>query len=658
MRLFSRPRGKGYSMACAAALAASLLIPSPLVQPSANATVDDIAATGTVFRVGGNNRFLTAVELSKRHYQPGVHTVYLASGITYPDALSAAAVAGNEKVPVLLTERDKIPAAVGKELQRLAPKRIVLIGGPGALRPQVQKQAAQLVGGAEIRRVAGDNRYQTAAALALASYRDGAQSVYIASGKDFPDALTAAAAAGSQDAPVLLATNTELPPITAEAISQLSPKRIVLVGGSGVISAQTAKSIGALLPDAKVVRHGGANRFETARLVAAAEFGIPTHAIVASGLDYPDALVGASIAAKYQSPVLLTLPRALHPATRTALTSAKPKNVTVVGWVGVIQDSVRLEIAKLLGYQLNPGFIKPPPPPKPKPPISPRTQPFVYGTLRTGQVGYNRLLAGNLDRKYLTNAPGYDMYVKPNSWFPWAVTAAASHRVIGEEMWIRDDRYWTVMANLDNYENYNPNKPVSQQAYVRVKTKLARGSTAWIYQASPHMRDYLVRYAIRIPSGDWLNRGPASLAPQLLKDQNESGLKGQSIAESLGITVNDVQVNDRCQSMVGEIAAEDGMFVTLHVEVDPSADFELANSAYLPVLAENFSLSTSSRVSEAAHVCMTNHAAPDAFVPAGGHSEGIIVLDVPAFDPTSATAHYRPYPDVGIDLPLPVANSH
>lgn len=606
-----------------------------------------------VFRVGGDNRFLTATELSKRHYQPGVSTVYLASGITYPDALSAAAIAGGEKNPVLLTERDKIPAAVGKELQRLQPKRIVLIGGPGALAPSVQKQAAQFVKQATIERIGGDNRYQTAAWLAEARYPKGTQTLYIASGQDFPDALTAAAAAGSQQAPVLLATSSELPPVTAKAIGRLSPKRVVLVGGNGVITKQTANQIGSLLPNADLVRRGGANRFETARIVAGTEFGAAKHTIVASGMNYPDALVGAAVAAKYQSPVLLTTNHALHPAARAALSAAKPTSVTVVGWVGVIRDSVRAEIAKLLGYQLSPGFIKPPPPPpKPKPPISPRTQPFVYGTLRTGQVGYYKLLAGNLDRKYLTNAPGYDMYVKPNSWYPWAVTAAASHRVIGEEMWIRDDRYWAVMANLDNYENYNPNKPISQQAYVRVKTKLARGSTAWIYRASPQMRDYLIRYAIRIPSGDWLNRGARSVGPQLLAERSDAVQGDTSLTDSINIAVTDVQVSDTCQSMVGEMHAEDGTFVTLHVSVDVPADFEVANSTYLPLLAQNFSLPTGSRVSEAAHVCMTNHAAPDAFVPAGGHSEGIIVLDVPDFDATTKSAHYRPYPDVDVELAL------
>jgi len=63
----------------------------------------------------------------------GVPVVYIANGMSFADALAAAAAGGERGGPVLLTPQSALPAAVIDEVTRLKPKRIVVLGGPSVV---------------------------------------------------------------------------------------------------------------------------------------------------------------------------------------------------------------------------------------------------------------------------------------------------------------------------------------------------------------------------------------------------------------------------------------------------------------------------------------------------------------------------------------------
>ncbi|QJU54454.1 hypothetical protein HL652_13005 [Herbiconiux sp. SALV-R1] len=90
----------------------------PLLNPSAS-----------VRRIGGADRFAVASAIAVDTFARGIDTVYVATGLNFPDALAGAAAAGHSRSPVVLTERDKLPAATRQALSALAPKRIVVVGG-------------------------------------------------------------------------------------------------------------------------------------------------------------------------------------------------------------------------------------------------------------------------------------------------------------------------------------------------------------------------------------------------------------------------------------------------------------------------------------------------------------------------------------------------
>lgn len=96
--------------------------------------------------------------------------------------------------------------------------------------------------------------------------------VYIVTGENFPDALGVGPASALDRGPILMVTKTSIPAPTKNELSRLSPDRIVVVGGTAVISASIESQLAAWAP---VSRIAGANRYETAALVSQAAFPSP-----------------------------------------------------------------------------------------------------------------------------------------------------------------------------------------------------------------------------------------------------------------------------------------------------------------------------------------------------------------------------------------------
>lgn len=94
-----------------------------------------LGSYGTVTRIAGENRYETAVAITADH--ASADTVYLASGLEWPDALAGGALAGATDQPLLLTKQVTIPSVIGTELQRLAPPRVVILGGESAVGAEI-----------------------------------------------------------------------------------------------------------------------------------------------------------------------------------------------------------------------------------------------------------------------------------------------------------------------------------------------------------------------------------------------------------------------------------------------------------------------------------------------------------------------------------------
>lgn len=302
-------------------------------------------SVGTPVRLAGADRYATAAAVS-RSFAANVPVAYIASGATFADAVAGGPAAGRGRGPLLLVTRSAIPAATADALRRLQPQRIVILGGTGSVSSSV---AAALDGytAGEVRRLAGADRYATAAAVSAATTSPGVGAVFIVTGANFPDALSAGPAAIRLGAPLLLTEPGRLPATTAGELNRLRPQQIFVIGGTGVVSSGVEAALRSY--SSTVTRVAGADRFATAAAVAGRFFPSAPHAFLATGLNFPDALAAGPLAGIWGAPLLLSGAYALTTPTRGQLVRLRPASTFVLGGAGAIPDRVLSEIRALLG---------------------------------------------------------------------------------------------------------------------------------------------------------------------------------------------------------------------------------------------------------------------------------------------------------------------
>ncbi|MDR3307277.1 MAG: cell wall-binding repeat-containing protein, partial [Coriobacteriales bacterium] len=141
-------------------------------------------------------------------------------------------------------------------------------------------------------RAAGQDRYGTAVRVSQRAYPQGSDAVILASGRDFPDALSASSLAGVLDAPILLAAPDALDTQTATELRRLAPEAVYIVGGTSVITTALEDYLAALPHPPVVRRLAGADRYATSVRIAeeaVALGGSAQNILIALGANYPDA---------------------------------------------------------------------------------------------------------------------------------------------------------------------------------------------------------------------------------------------------------------------------------------------------------------------------------------------------------------------------------
>lgn len=214
--------------------------------PSAisDAVAAELGTIAPVQRVAGADRYATAAAVAETVSNPSV--AYVASGAGFADALAGGAAAATEGGVLLLTAQDAVPDATVAALERISPVRIVVLGGTAAVSDAVVEQLARHAEG-PVRRIAGADRYATAAAVSAAVHPDGAETVYVATGASFPDALAASPAAAAEGAALVLTAGDHLPAVVTAELQRLSPIRIVVLGGTGAVSDAVEDALAELL---------------------------------------------------------------------------------------------------------------------------------------------------------------------------------------------------------------------------------------------------------------------------------------------------------------------------------------------------------------------------------------------------------------------------
>lgn len=199
-----------------------------------------VADPAEVVRLAGADRYATARAVVRYAYiatgVPLPTIAYIATGTNYPDALSAAAAGGAIGAPVVLVNgaAGSLDVATVALLDELGVNSTRIAGGTASVSNGIQSDLAAFTA---VSRYAGTDRYQTSQLLNAAAFSAGTDQVFIATGLQFPDALSGAALAGAVAAPLYVVPTTCIPSQSKTDIIAGTPILITLVGGPGVLAA-------------------------------------------------------------------------------------------------------------------------------------------------------------------------------------------------------------------------------------------------------------------------------------------------------------------------------------------------------------------------------------------------------------------------------------
>ncbi|MBF4509619.1 MAG: N-acetylmuramoyl-L-alanine amidase [Aeromicrobium sp.] len=300
-------------------------------------------------RIQGPNRYATAAAAALGGWPTGASTVIVASGEQWPDSLAAAPLSQQLDAPIVLASAGGIGPHTAEALATLSPTDVIVLGGEAALPSAVATQAAEAAGVSPdaVERIGGTDRYATAAAIAERVGTSAGQ-VVIVSGEQFPDAVSASAYATRSGAPILLTRRDAIPPATTRALDTAGSTLTgtVVVGGPAIIDASLVSALEARTPVTWVY---GADRYATSLAMVKRYWPSGTvRPYIATGTDFPDALVAGSLAGATGQPVILCGQRYLPANTREWLmnNSARVPSFTMMGGPNAVSYSLEWQLAK------------------------------------------------------------------------------------------------------------------------------------------------------------------------------------------------------------------------------------------------------------------------------------------------------------------------
>lgn len=282
-----------------AALAVACMIPAGV----SSANVENVT------RIAGKDRIATSIEISKAMFNESDNVV-LASGFNFADALSAGQLAAALNAPLILSS-DQLDSRTSDEIAKLKPKNIYIVGGETALSSNIEESVKSVVNDINIERLKGNDRYETSVKV-MEKTKEFVDAEYllIASGKNFPDALSATSFMADHKALMVLSDGNSYPKSDLQEIAIGGVNQLPLNGFTGE-------------------RIAGNDRYQTALAIARRSFENNENAILANSKVFADSLSAVSISKNYKAPIILTDNENLTQSAKNYLENMK--SVTIVG---------------------------------------------------------------------------------------------------------------------------------------------------------------------------------------------------------------------------------------------------------------------------------------------------------------------------------------
>lgn len=349
--MLTRTSRRLLSLSLGTALLAGAVAPATATAPQPDEPGDQVKLQ--VNRIAAADRYALAARVAgngdETWIDPDVERVaVVASGQNFPDGLAAGPLAEHEAGVLLLTRKDSVPTVTRSALAALDLDRIIVVGGTGAVSEPVLRELRQYA--PRVQRIAGADRYQTAAKVAEIVGVDGviiepqSEAVYVATGGNWPDALSAGVAASSSGTTLVLTRKDEVPAASMDALVSIDPPRIVVLGGEGVVSEDVMDQLSARFGD-RVDRVGGSNRYVVAANLYR-DRGPDCAQVATTGTNYADALVASQVVGVNTSLVLVR-PTTLPDPSRNVLEDVGATYLHLLGGTSAVSQGVEDKLESL-----------------------------------------------------------------------------------------------------------------------------------------------------------------------------------------------------------------------------------------------------------------------------------------------------------------------
>jgi uncharacterized repeat protein (TIGR02543 family) len=337
-------------------------------------------------------------------------TVILANGNAYPDTLTSSVLANLKNAPILLSKKDFVDTTTLNEIKRLGSTEIIIVGGNQVVSNSVVTQLEKEISGVKVSRIWGEDRYQTAIKVgeevrklvsddqslesAKVASDSNLNSIILAVGTNFPDAMSVTSLAEYTNTPILLTQTETLNQDTQNALKNWGITNVTIIGKEQAVSQKvedtirnisiseselsnvtTSESIKNLSDidiskniektsskgenssgsSIEVERIGGEDRYETAKLIgeklisllenaentnSITSSKIIEQAILVDGTNFPDTLTVSSLAGYYKIPILLTEQKSLNKITQSALKDWSISKITIAGGTNAVAKEI------------------------------------------------------------------------------------------------------------------------------------------------------------------------------------------------------------------------------------------------------------------------------------------------------------------------------
>lgn len=191
-----------------------------------------------ITRLGGANRYATAQQIAEAMGMTG--EAVIVNGANFPDAIAMSSIAAQNGVPILLTQSNNVPSETNQSLRQFAVSFTLAVGGEGVISANTLDSLPNPL------RLSGQDRYDTAAQV-LNAFPPQGGITFLATGENFPDALTGGVLAALNSTDLVLVSPTGLQVKEKTAMQSWHGQKVFAFGGKGVVSDSLLSSVQAMI---------------------------------------------------------------------------------------------------------------------------------------------------------------------------------------------------------------------------------------------------------------------------------------------------------------------------------------------------------------------------------------------------------------------------